>query len=218
MEPSKHPKTRNMKKIILLALPFVLACNNASHNNGPAPLGGHEAHMMPAGSGNYCDSVNAGLIKNDTVKGSPHRIVMATVNGTHVHIEYGSPGVKDRVIWGGLVAYDKVWVTGAHNATSIQFSKPVMIGDKMIPAGTYGLFTIPGKESWQVIINSRYEQHLADDYKQEEDLVRIPVKSRETIMTPRLTYQIKANGPAEGEIKIQWEKLEIDLPFKTITK
>jgi len=197
---------------------LVLACNNASRGketNSPAM---HEAHLMPAGSGSYCDSVNAGLIKNDTMKGSPHRIAMATVNGTHAHIEYGSPGVKDRVIWGGLVAYDKVWVTGAHNATSIQFSQPVTIGDKMLPKGTYALFTIPGKETWQVIINSRYEQHLADDYQQQEDLVRITVKPTEVMMTSRLTYSVRPNGDSEGEIKMQWEKLAISLPFKTNVK
>lgn len=197
---------------------IVLSCNNANKEKQSSPLAGHEAHLMPSGSGNYCDSINAGLIKNDTMKGSPHRMAMATVNRTHVHVEYGSPGVKDRVIWGGLVAYDKVWVTGAHNATSIQFSQPVMIGDKIIPKGTYGLFTIPGKENWQVIINSRYEQHLADDYQQSEDLVRVKVKPTETVSTPRLTYTVKPTGTDQGEISIQWEKLEIRLPFKTNVK
>ncbi|PZR24651.1 MAG: hypothetical protein DI535_21440 [Citrobacter freundii] len=173
---------------------------------------------MPSGSGDYCDSVNAGLIKIDTMKGSPHRMAMATVNGTHVHIEYGSPGVKDRVIWGGLVAYDKIWVTGAHNATSIQFSQPVAIGGKIIPKGTYGLFTIPGKESWQVIINSRYEQHLADDYQQSEDLARVTVTPDKIVSTPRLTYTVKRMGTDQGEISMRWEKLELRLPFKTNVK
>jgi len=175
----------------------------------------HTAHMSSGENSSYCDSVNNGLIQQDTMKSSPHRTAMATINGTHVHLEYGSPGVKDRVIWGGLVAYDKVWVTGAHEATTVQFSKPVVIGGKTIPRGIYALFTIPGKEKWTVIINSRYEQHLADEYDEKEDLVKVIVEPQQSALTQRLTYTVSAAGEGTGEIVMQWEKLRITLPFKT---
>ena len=84
----------------------------------------------------YADSVNAGLIAQDTMKKSPHRIAMANIGDAHVHIEYGSPGVRGRTIWGGLVAYDQVWAAGAHNATKISFSKAVKIGTTKVEAGT----------------------------------------------------------------------------------
>lgn len=198
---------------------FIMACgNNAGHDNDTNASNEHAGHLMPPANAGYCDSVNSGLISPDTMKGSPLRTAMATVNGTHVHIEYGSPGVKGRVIWGGLVAYDKVWVTGAHNATTIQFSQPVIVGDKTIPKGTYGLFTIPGKDNWQVIINSRYEQHLADDYTDKEDLVRISTPPGPAGMTQRLTYTVRPAAKDGGEISIRWEKLEIIVPFKTLQK
>src|SRR5688572_27386481 len=78
----------------------------------------HSAHRAKT-SGNYADSVNAGIILKDTLKGSPRRFVMDFIGSNHVHVDYGSPGVKGRTIWGGLVAYDEVWATGAHHATSI---------------------------------------------------------------------------------------------------
>jgi hypothetical protein len=106
-------------------------------------------------------------------------------------------------------------VTGAHKATTIQFSKPVIIGETTIPKGIYALFTIPGKEKWTVIINSRYEQHLADEYAEKEDLARVTVTPKEGPMVQRLTYQVSPAGDHAGEVSMQWEKLSIALPFKT---
>ena len=192
----------------LLAFVFVWACNNEKKSANE-----HSGHNMTVSNNNYCDSVNNGLITTDTLKGSPHRTAMATVNGTHVHIEYSSPGVKGRAIWGGLVAYDKVWVTGAHKATTVQFSKDVMINGTKITAGQYAFFTIPGKEKWIVILNTHYDQHQADDYNEKEDVVRVDVKPEEHNMTQRLTYVVEKIDGKSGEIKMQWEKMLIRLPF-----
>lgn len=199
-----------------LVIVFIMACTNTTtERHVKQDATEHSDHLAQAGSNDYCDSVNNGLIREDTLKGSPHRITMATINGTHVHIEYGSPGVKGRIIWGGLVAYDNVWVTGAHHATSVQFNKEVEIAGTRIPKGIYAIFTIPGRDSWTFIINKNYEQHLADDYKMEEDLVRIKVKPGEHTWVPRLTYRIDTINEQEGEISMQWEKINIKLPFKT---
>ena len=206
------------KAIWLLSLVFIWACNNDKKVEVTSEKTGteHSGHNMAASSNNYADSVNNGLISADTLKGSPHRTAMATVNGTHVHIEYSSPGVKGRVVWGGLVAYDKVWVTGAHKATSVQFSKDVTINGQKIPAGQYAFFTIPGKEKWIIILNTRYDQHLADDYNEKEDLVRVEVKPEEHDLVQRLTYAVNKIDDKSGEIVMQWEKIVIRLPFTTI--
>lgn len=170
-------------------------------------------HNHSSGNG-YADSVNQGLIAKDTMKSSPKRIAMETIGNTHIHIEYGSPGVKGRMIWGGLIAYDQVWATGAHNATTVDFSTAVTIGGKQVAKGKYALFTIPGKEEWIIIINSRSKQHLADEYNQAEDIVRVkvkPVKKDKTVQ--RLTYRVEKNGK-EAAIAIEWEQLRVVLPVK----
>lgn len=209
-----------MKKILLCISTslFVLSCNNNSDTKKEEVNTGkeHAGHAMNTTAGNYCDSVNTGLIPEDTLKGSPHRTAMATINKNHVHIEYSSPGVKGRTIWGGLVAYDQVWVAGAHKATRIQFSKEVQIDGKKIPAGTYGLFAIPGKENWTIILNSRYDQHLADDYNEKEDILRLQLKPEEHEMTPRLTYTVDKIDETNGAITLLWEKIHIHIPFATI--
>ncbi|HMR92582.1 MAG TPA: DUF2911 domain-containing protein [Chitinophagaceae bacterium] len=197
--------------IAALVLTALIACGNTDKaKDGNTD---HSAHQGASSGSSYCDSVNTGLINADTLKGSPHRVAMNTIGNTHVHIEYNSPGVKDRVIWGGLVAYDKVWVTGAHKATTIKLDNPAMFGDKKIPAGKYAIFTIPGKESWTFILNTRYDQHLADEYSEQEDMLRMSVTPVASEMVQRLTYAVTSSGENKGAIEISWEKLKLTVPF-----
>jgi hypothetical protein len=93
------------------------------------------------------------------------------VGGTKITINYSSPKVKERTIWGGLVPYDKVWRTGANNATTIEVGENMKIGKNKMPKGTYALFTIPQKgDTWTVIINKVAKQWGAFNYKESEDL------------------------------------------------
>ena len=104
---------------------------------------------------------------------SPRTAAMAMVGNNHIHIDYSSPSVRGRQIFGGLVAFGEVWVTGAHKATNINFDKDVIIGGKKITKGKYGLFTIPGQTEWTIIINELWDMHLADHYDQQFDVVRV---------------------------------------------
>jgi hypothetical protein len=168
------------------------------------------------GAVGYADSINSGLIAVDTLKASVHRTTMLSISGCHLHIEYSSPGVRGRTIWGGLVAYDEVWVTGAHNATALTISKPIKMDGKTIPAGTYAIFTIPTKGNWTFILNRNTNQHLADDYKQADDIVRIPVQPQPVSMTQRLTYTITSASKKTGNLAISWEKLSVNIPFEVL--
>ena len=117
-------------------------------------------------------------------------------------MNYYSPGVKNRTIWGGLVPYGEVWVTGAHNATSFRINQSFSIGDTKVDAGKYAIFTIPGKDEWIFILNKNYQQHLADHYKQEEDVLRSTVKPVwANTVTERLQYSV-----IENKLVIAWEK------------
>jgi len=202
------------KAVWVLALAVACSCNNESK---PATdHTGHVDHNEKVTGNTYSDSVNHGLISTDTLKGSPRRTAIGTVNGADVQIVYNSPGVRGRNVWGGLVPYDKVWVTGAHEATSIQFSKDVVIGGKQVPLGQYAFFTIPGREKWTVIINTRYKQHQADEYNEKEDVVRIDVKPQEHEFTQRLTYSVEKTEEKAGEIVVLWEKVMIKVPFTVL--
>lgn len=161
----------------------------------------------------YADSVNLGLVE-DTIKGSARREAKGNLGDTEVTINYGSPGKRGRVIWNGLVSYDQVWVSGSHWATAVTFSKDVVIEGTDVPAGTYGFFTIPGRETWTLIINKRFDQHLADEYDEVEDVVRVSVKPIELENeVQRLTYEIEKIADSEGTISLSWDQIKVSMPF-----
>jgi len=209
-----------MISALLVLLFGFMACQNPVQQQDAAkdtPADEHAAHgasrtsMQAFG---YADSVNDGLIVTDTLKGSPRRAAMATIAGNHVHIDYGSPGVKGRMIWGGLVAYDQVWAAGSHKATNIGFNKALQINGQLVEPGSYGFFIIPGQQEWTLIINKRYEQHLADEYNQDEDIIRVKVVPTAVELTQRLTYRVISTGTDSGNIEFLWEKKKVVLPFK----
>jgi len=208
-----------LKKILFISATVILfsACNSSTDETKDIDsAASHDMHKMPMASSGYADSVNNGLITQDTMKSSPERTAMASVGKTHLHITYHAPGVKGRIIWGGLVPYNAVWVTGAHTATSIQINNAIEINDKKIEAGTYAVFTIPGEKEWTFILNKNYQQHLADDYKETEDMLRMAVKPIENKMIQRLTYTINKTSENSGSISMEWEKIKIEVPFKAL--
>ncbi|WP_162055438.1 DUF2911 domain-containing protein [Pontibacter pamirensis] len=149
----------------------------------------------------------------DTLKGSLKAEAHGRIGPAHLTVAYHSPAVRGRVIWGGLVANNQVWVTGAHSATSLQTDQPITIGGQPLPAGKYALFTIPGEQEWTVIINKNWEQHLADDYSEAEDVVRFTVKP-ETVEQhqERLRYEIVPQNNEQGAVVMTWDKLKLSLP------
>lgn len=155
---------------------------------------------------------NPNLVK-DTSKKSIKSMAVAVIKGDSLKISYHSPAVRKRIIWGGLVPFDEVWVTGAHDATTIELKKSFIIGGKEIPAGKYAFFTIPGKKEWIVIINKNWEQHLATEYNEKEDVVRIKVKPIRTAHTERLQYFIETDKGKNTKIAVAWEKVRIEFPF-----
>jgi hypothetical protein len=155
------------------------------------------------------------LAQQDTIKGSIPSEASGKIGEANLKLTYHAPGVKGRTIWGGLVAYDQVWVTGAHMATTLETDKALIIGGQQISAGKYALFTIPGREEWTVIINKNYKQHLADNYDQKDDLVRVQVKPTTLEQhQERLKYEINSTSSSDGIIKISWDKLGIEVPVK----
>ncbi len=137
------------------------------------------------------------------------------IGDAHIHIDYSSPGVRNRIIFGGLLAYDMVWQAGAHNATWLETNKDLMIDGKILPAGKYGFFTIPSKDEWTIIFNSNWDQHGKDDYNEKDDVIQFKVKpmiSEE--VTEHLEYKVNKVSDNEGSISLVWEKVSISFNFQ----
>lgn len=147
---------------------------------------------------------------------SPHTSTTARIDNVNIQIEYSSPSVRERTIWGGLVAYDQVWATGAHKATSISFNNDVKINGQIIPADTYAFFTIPGKEEWVLILNKNYNQHLADDYDEALDVIRLKAIPEElSEANESLKYEITQINERRGSISVMWDRLKVGFEFET---
>ena len=139
-----------------------------------------------------------------------------------IEIVYSRPSLKGRSVFGTgslLAPFGDVWRTGANGATKLTFSDPVTIGDKTIPAGSYGLFTIPGKTEWTIIINSNSKGWGSFDYKQAEDIVRFKVTPQATgTSTETFTISIDNITAQTATISLNWGKTKINIPISTDIK
>jgi Protein of unknown function (DUF2911) len=163
--------------------------------------------------------------KVDFPAASPACTLKQRVGLTDIEVDYSRPGVKGRQIFGGLIPYGQVWRTGANQATKIIFSTPVKLNGNEIPAGTYGLFTIPGKDEWTVIISKGAEQWGAYKYSDKDDVVRFkvtPVAMSHSIDTFTIEFnKIKDDGSLLNLLWDQTEvpiKLEVDITKKLVSE
>jgi hypothetical protein len=147
----------------------------------------------------------------DLPRPSPHASVAQTIGITHAVIDYYSPGVKERVIWGKLVPYNEIWRTGANHCTTISFDTDVKVEGKAIPVGKYSLFTIPGKQSWTVILNKDTSLWGTMGYKESDDVTRFTVKPQNAEFRERMMFAFDNVTNDSVMVALYWEKLKV--PF-----
>ncbi|MCP3929767.1 MAG: DUF2911 domain-containing protein [Bacteroidetes bacterium] len=141
---------------------------------------------------------------------SPPASVSAILTGWALQIDYSSPGVKGREIWGNLVPYNEVWRTGANEATTIEVSKDVLIRDFRLAAGKYALFTIPSENEWTLIFNTEPGQWGAYSYNPEKDALRVKVNIRKSLeFSEQLKFKIAEKESGTAEVVMKWESLEM---------
>lgn len=138
---------------------------------------------------------------------SPFVEVKGNFEEADLAIEYSSPAVKGRSIWGDLVPYDKVWRTGANEATTFETDKELNLGGEQLPAGKYALFTIPGESEWTWIFNQVWDQWGAFKYDPSKDVLRVTVAPESSpVFYEHLTFVIEENA-----VSLNWENLKVSL-------
>lgn len=146
---------------------------------------------------------------------SPHTSATAMVGGAHIHIDYSSPGVRGRTIFGGLLPYGKVWVAGAGDATWIEFNKDLIINGEVLPAGKYGLFVIPDTDNWTLIFNTQWNQHGTKKYDAKKDVLRMELTPQPlNNLVEHLEYKVTSKDSSTGTIALLWAKTKVELPIK----
>ena len=146
---------------------------------------------------------------------SPPATAMAMVGDAHIHIDYSSPGVRGRTIFGELIPYGELWRAGANQATFIETNKNLLINGQTLAAGKYALFAIPNKDKWTLIINKNWDQHGTDKYDVVDDVLKMEVQVAQTDnLQEHLEYQVTKTDNQSGIISLAWENSKIELPFK----
>jgi hypothetical protein len=159
-------------------------------------------------------TMKASAAKKDD-RPSPPAEASASIGDLKVKINYSQPGVKGRTVWGELVPYGKIWRTGANEATTIEVSRDCKVAGKMLRAGKYALFAIPGEQSWTFVFNTVADQWGAYKYDESKDALRIaevkPGKSSE--FNERLKFDVNTSGD-EGVITLSWDNLKVGFPIR----
>jgi Protein of unknown function (DUF2911) len=147
---------------------------------------------------------------------SPTQTIKQDFGLSSVELSYSRPGVKGRKIFGDIVPFGAVWRTGANSATTITFGDEVTIGGTKVPAGKYGLLTIPDKKSWTIIISKQTDVTSPGAYKPDMDVIRITSDVNTTkAATESFTIQFANVKPTTCELYIMWDKSVVVLPIAT---
>ncbi len=151
-----------------------------------------------------------------TPQPSPTQTIKQNFGLSSIELSYSRPGIKGRKVFGDLVPFGNVWRTGANNATTLTFGDDVIIGDKKIAAGKYGLVSIPNKEDWTLIITKQLDITSPAAYKQENDVVRVAAKTMKlNDKAETFTMQFANVKSNSCDLQLMWENTAVALPIKT---
>jgi Protein of unknown function (DUF2911) len=148
---------------------------------------------------------------------SQHSVLKQRVGLTDVEVDYSRPNKNGRVIFGGLVPFDKPWRTGANQPTKIKTSAPVKFGEKEVPAGEYVLYTIPSANEWTLVLSKNLKAQTPADHKPEDEAARVTAKPLLLLAAPAETFTIgfedlRANS---ATFYLEWDKTRVPVKLTT---
>lgn len=149
-------------------------------------------------------------------RASPHESVSATVGGARLTIVYGRPSMRGRTIFGSLVPYGRVWCPGADEATTLESTKELLLGNLSIPAGPHTIWMLPTADHWRLVV-SQEASGFHTRYYPDRDLGRIDLRRRELpAPVEQLTFTIAETSGNAGTIAMSWEKTEVSAGFSVV--
>jgi hypothetical protein len=149
---------------------------------------------------------------------SPLARVEQQVGVTKLAVEYSSPGVKGRQIFGDLVPYGQLWRTGANAATKLEASGDFTFGGKAVKAGTYALYTIPEKTAWTVILNTNAEASGTQGYDEKNDVARVTVQPATVPQRERMAFLFSNTVDDSTRLDLEWDTLRVSVPIAVATR
>lgn len=148
---------------------------------------------------------------------SPHETTSIEAGGHKITITYGRPSLRGRKMLGAHEPYGKVWRTGADEATILETDADLDINGLKVPKGSYALFTIPGEKAWTLIVNKTAKQWGAFNYKQGDDLGRVPMNvAKPGATVEEFTIKLTPAGSNACTLSLAWENTEASVPVKVM--
>ena len=139
--------------------------------------------------------------------------VKTVINTTNIKIIYSRPSVRNRVIFGEVVPWNRIWRTGADAATKILLSRPLYFNGKELPAGAYSIFTLPTQNGWTLIFNKQADI-WGTEHNAAYDILKIPMQMQSlTEPVELLTFAVAPAGNNGGVISVSWDKLKVSVGF-----
>ncbi|MDB5191116.1 MAG: hypothetical protein JWQ96_679 [Segetibacter sp.] len=140
----------------------------------------------------------------------PAEVTATTKSGLTITINYSQPSVKGRTIGQDIAPYNKVWRTGANEATTFEISKDASIEGRPLPAGKYSLYTIPAESEWKIIFNKTSSQ-WGTAYKEADDALRVNVKAgKAKEFTEKMTFTVSE----QGKVTLLWGDVAVNFTVK----
>lgn len=147
---------------------------------------------------------------------SPRDSAEIVISGKKLSVNYGRPSMRGRKIMGELVPFNKVWRTGANEATALETESDLEIGGVRLPGGSYTLYTLPSEKQWKLIINKQTGQ-WGTVYNADLDFARVNLRKK-TLKTPveKFLISLRQNGANGGVLVLEWETTSLSIPFKVL--
>jgi hypothetical protein len=145
---------------------------------------------------------------------SPLAKVSQDIGHSNVQVEYYRPGVKGRLIFGGLVPYNVVWRAGANNCTKVIFDSAVRVGGKDLARGEYCLFVLPTDTSWTIMLNKNVEQWGAFEYNPSDDVIQFSVKPQRVEFTETFTIDFSEVKASSVSMNLYWERTKVSFKLE----
>ena len=149
-----------------------------------------------------------------TPQASQKASISQRIGLTDIEVVYHRPTVNNRVVWGGIVPYDQVWRAGANENTTISFSTDVMVENKKVAAGTYGLHMIPTKNTWTIILSKDNAAWGSFFYNEKNDAVRFTVNPIVNDFQEWLSYSFDQLSAKATTLTLKWEKLSVPIKIE----
>ena len=199
-----------------------------------APAAAQRVHIHADGQRHVHDAPVAGTVVTYAVPGlrvdaanppagsAVGRAGATLADGTYVSVVYGQPFVRGRVVFGGLVGWGAVWVTGAHTSTEISFTRPVLFGGTRVEPGLYSLFATPRPDRWTFHLNRALGMHLADDYDAALNVAEAdaaPEALAAAVQALTLDFVPADAGAGTGagvDLRVQWDRTAVRVPIRAV--